>query len=177
MIKPSLFIFVGLLLPFSAGATSFAANVTGGTVTSNLSMTVKASCSATVGDVAFGDQAAGDIKKGTVADKVMSLAIACDTTMATYTLTFTAADGVKDATSGIINTKLNSTVGYQLMWGDSTVKPVDTAVTVNGTAITPTNKPTAASFSIPIKVKPVALSEIVSPGAANTALNIKLTFN
>lgn len=177
MIKSSLFIFAGILLPFYVGATSFATNVTGGTVTSNLSMTVKASCSATVEDVAFGDQAAGDIKKGTVADKVMSLAIACDTTMANYTLTFTATDGVKDATSGIINTQLNSTVGYQLKWGDSTVKPVDTAVTVNGTAITPSNKPTAASFSIPIKVKPVAMGEIVSPGAANTTLNIKLTFN
>lgn len=117
MIKPSLFIFAGILLPFYAGATSFTTNVTGGTVTSNLSMTVKASCSAAVEDVAFGDQAAGDIKQGTVADKIMSLAIACDTTMANYTLTFTAADGTKDATSGIINTKLNSTVGYQLTWG------------------------------------------------------------
>ncbi|WP_265495211.1 spore coat protein U domain-containing protein [Providencia heimbachae] len=177
MIKKSLFILAGFSFPFYAGATSFTSNVTGGTVTSNLSMTVKASCSATVGDIAFGDQAAGDIKKGTVADKVMSLAIACDTTMANYTLTFTAADGVKDVANGIINTKLNSTVGYQLRWGDSTVKPLDTAITVNGTAVTPTNKPNAASFTIPIKVKPVALGEIVSPGAANTALNIKLTFN
>lgn len=177
MIKQSLLILAGFSFPFYADATSFASNVTGGTVTSNLSMTVKASCSATVGDITFGDQAAGDIKKGTVADKVMSLAIACDTTMANYTLTFTAADGVKDVANGIINTELNSTVGYQLRWGDSTVKPLDTAITVNGTAITPTNKPTTESFTIPIKVKPVALGEIVSPGAANTALNIKLTFN
>ena len=177
MIKKSLLILVGFSFPFYAGATSFASNVTGGTVTSNLSMTVKASCSATVGDVAFGDQAAVNIKKGSVADKIMSLAIACDTTMANYTLTFTAANGVKDLANGIINTKLNSTVGYQLKWGDSTVKPVDTAITVNGTAITPTNKPTATSFTIPIKVKPVALGEVVSPGEANTALNIKLTFN
>ncbi|MEZ2760162.1 fimbrial protein, partial [Providencia vermicola] len=66
MIKKSLFILAGFSFPFYAGATSFASNVTGGTVTSNLSMTVKASCSATVGDVAFGDQAAGNIKKGSV---------------------------------------------------------------------------------------------------------------
>ena len=86
---------------------------------------------------------------------------------------------LKDVANGIINTKLNSTVGYQLKWGDSTVKPVNTAITINGSTITPTNKkPTQKkSFTIPIKVKPVALGETVSPGAANTALNIKLTFN
>lgn len=177
MITKSVFILVGFLFPFYSGATSFASNVTGGTVTSNISMTVKASCSASVADIAFDDQAAGDIKNGTVADKTISLKIDCDTTLANYTLTFTAADGVKDITNGIINTKLNSTVGYQLRWGDSTVKPLDTAITVDGTAMTPTTKPTATSFTIPIKVKPVALGEIVSPGAANTALNIKLTFN
>ncbi|EJD6049146.1 fimbrial protein [Providencia rettgeri] len=177
MLKRSLLISIGFIFPLYVNATSFTSNVTGGTVTSNLTMTVKASCSATVGDVAFGDRTAGDIKKGMIENKVMSLAIACDTTLANYTLTFTAADGAKDATNGIINTKGNSTIGYQLLWGDSTVKPVDTALAINGTVITPTNKPTAASFSIPIKVKPVAFGEIVSPGAANTALNIKLTFN
>ena len=107
MVKKSCFMFSVILFPIYVGATSFTSNVTGGTVTSNLSMTVKASCSTTVGDVTFGDQSAGDIKKGAVAEKVISLAIVCDT----------------------------------------------------------------------IKVKPVALGETVSPGAANTALNIKLTFN
>lgn len=177
MIKETLFISLGCLFSVSANATSFASNVTGGTVTSNLSMTVKASCSASVADVAFGDQAAGDIKKGTVADKVMTLTVTCDTTLANYTLAFTAADGVKDVANGIMNTKGNATVGYQLKWGSSTVKPVDTALAINGTVITPTTKPTAASFSVPIKVKPIALGDVVSPGAANTALNIKLTFN
>ncbi|MDF7256037.1 fimbrial protein [Proteus mirabilis] len=177
MVKKSCFMFSVILFPIYVGATSFTSNVTGGTVTSNLSMTVKASCSTTVGDVTFGDQSAGDIKKGAVAEKVISLAIVCDTKMTNYTLAFTAADGVKDVVNGIINTKLNSTVGYQLKWGDSTVKPVDTAITINGSTITPTNKPTQESFTIPIKVKPVALGETVSPGAANTALNIKLTFN
>ncbi|EPL6453980.1 fimbrial protein [Providencia rettgeri] len=177
MIKETLFISLGFLFSVSANATSFASNVTGGTVTSNLSMTVKASCSASVADVAFGDQAAGDIKKGTVADKVMTLTVTCDTTLANYTLAFTAADGVKDVANGIMNTKGNSTVGYQLKWGSSTVKPVDTALAINGAVITPTTKPTAASFSVPIKVKPIALGDVVSPGAANTALNIKLTFN
>ncbi|MEZ2759552.1 fimbrial protein, partial [Providencia vermicola] len=66
MIRKMLFISIGFIFPVCANATSFASNVTGGTVTSNLSMTVKASCSATVGDVAFGDQAAGNIKKGSV---------------------------------------------------------------------------------------------------------------
>ncbi|MGU9537363.1 fimbrial protein, partial [Proteus mirabilis] len=76
---------------------------------------------------------------------------------------FKAADGVKDVANGIINNKLNSTVGYQLKWGDSPVKPVDTAITINGSTTTPTNKPTQESFTIPIQVKPVALGETVSP--------------
>ncbi|SUB84078.1 P pilus assembly protein, pilin FimA [Pragia fontium] len=177
MLKKLSLITIGLSLSFHAGATSFTSNVTGGTVTSNLTMMVKASCSATVGNVAFGDQAAGAIKAGTVADKNMSLDIACDTTMANYTVSFTAADGISDAAKGIIKTKANSTVGYQLKWGDDTVKTKDSVVTVGGAAIAPAKKPTAASFSIPIKVKPVALGTVVSPGAANTSVNIKLTFN
>ncbi|MEY0939794.1 hypothetical protein [Proteus mirabilis] len=64
MVKKSCFMFSVILFPIYVGATSFTSNVTGGTVTSNLSMTVKASCSTTVGDVTFGDQSAGDIKKG-----------------------------------------------------------------------------------------------------------------
>ena len=57
--KKSCFMFSVILFPIYVGATSFTSNVTGGTVTSNLSMTVKASCSTTVGDVTFGDQSAG----------------------------------------------------------------------------------------------------------------------
>ncbi|SUB84071.1 Uncharacterised protein [Pragia fontium] len=177
MLKKLSWITIGLTLSLHAGATSFTSNVTGGTVTSNLSMVVKASCSAEVNDIAFGDQSAGDIKKGTVVDKTMSLDIACDTTLANYTVSFTAADGVNNATNGIISTKANSTVGYQLKWGNDTVKAANSVVTIDGVAISPTKKPTTESFSIPIKVKPVALGTIVSPGAANTALNIKLTFN
>ncbi|AKJ43584.1 spore coat protein U domain-containing protein [Pragia fontium] len=176
MLKKLLVISLGLSLSFHAGATHFASNVNGGTVTSNLTMVVKTSCSAEVNDIAFGDQSAGDIKKGEIVDKTLSLDIACDSTLANYTIKFTAPDGV-DTVKGIIKTKANSTVGYQLKWGDNTVKPTDSVVSVGGEAMTPTNKPTAASFSIPIKVKPVALGEIVSPGAANTALNIILTFN
>ena len=54
MVKKSCFMFSVILFPIYVGATSFTSNVTGGTVTSNLSMTVKASCSTTVGDVTFG---------------------------------------------------------------------------------------------------------------------------
>lgn len=167
----------GITCSLYASATSFSSNVTGGTVTSNLTMLVKASCGSSVNDVAFGDQSAGSIKNGTVAEKIMTLAITCDTTLANYTLSFTAADGVKDVTNGIIGTKANATVGYKLLWGDDTVKAVNTALAINGTATTPAKKPTTANFNIPIKVKPVALGATVSPGAANTALNIKLTFN
>lgn len=176
MIKRSLFLCTASLFSIYANATSFATNVTGGTVTSNINMTVKASCAASVADIDFGEQSVSDIKNGKVVEKPMTIAITCDATLASYTMALTSADGV-DATKSILKTKQNTTIGYQLTWKTAEMAAINTPVLVDGVAKAPVTKPTTPNVSIPINVKPVLLGTTGSPGAASTALNIKLTFN
>lgn len=135
------------------------------------------SCAVTVNDVAFGDQTATDVKANAIAGKTINVAFTCNGLLPAYTLSFSGRDGANNANSGIINVKDNSSVGYQFTWGNSTVKPVNSAVVVNGAAITPNSKPTANNFTIPITVKPVALSTQPIPGLANTALTINVKLN
>ncbi|HHQ4283896.1 hypothetical protein I3679_009285 [Proteus mirabilis] len=84
---------------------------------------------------------------------------------------------MNNATTGIIKVKDNSSVGYQLSWADSTVKPINSAVVINNVAIAPNTKPKTNNFTIPIRVKPVALSTQPIPGPANTALTINIKLN
>ncbi|WP_234413553.1 hypothetical protein [Providencia alcalifaciens] len=106
----------------------------------------------------------------------MTIAITCDATLASYTMALTSADGV-DATKSILKTKQNTTIGYQLTWKTAEMAAINTPVLVDGVAKAPVTKPTTPNVSIPINVKPVLLGTTGSPGAASTALNIKLTFN
>lgn len=136
-----------------------------------------ASCAVSVNDVAFGNQTATDVKANAISGKTINVAFTCNGVLPAYTLSFSGRDGANNANSGIINVKDNSSVGYQFTWGNSTVKPVNSAVVVNGTAITPNAKPTTNNFTIPITVKPVALSTQPIPGLANTALTINVKLN
>ncbi|MGJ3355900.1 MULTISPECIES: fimbrial protein [Providencia] len=136
-----------------------------------------ASCAVSVNDVAFGNQTATDVKANVIAGKTINVAFTCNGVLPAYTLSFSGRDGANNANSGIINVKDNSSVGYQFTWGNNTVKPVNSAVVVNGVAISPNTKPTTNSFTIPITVKPVALSTQPIPGLVNTALTINVKLN
>ena len=136
-----------------------------------------ASCAVSVNDVAFGNQTATDVKANAIAGKTINVAFTCNGVLPAYTLSFSGRDGANNANSGIINVKDNSSVGYQFTWGNSTVKPVNSAVIVNGAAIAPNSKPTTNNFTVPITVKPVALSTQPIPGLANTALTINVKLN
>ncbi|MEZ2759553.1 fimbrial protein [Providencia vermicola] len=136
-----------------------------------------ASCAVSVNDVAFGNQTATDVKANTIAGKTINVAFTCNGVLPAYTLSFSGRDGANNANSGIINVKDNSSVGYQLMWGNSAVRPTNSLVVTNGVPITPNTKPTTKNFTIPVIVKPVALSAQPIPGLANTALTINVKLN
>lgn len=136
-----------------------------------------ASCAVSVNDVTFGDQTVPTVKTNSVESKTINIDFTCNAVLPAYTLSISGRDGANNATNGVINVKNNSSVGYQFTWGNNTVKPVNSAVTVNGIAITPNTKPTTNSFTIPITVKPVALSTQPIPGLANTALTINVKLN
>lgn len=135
------------------------------------------SCAVSVNDVAFGEQTATTVKSNSVASKTINIGFTCNGLLPAYTLSFSGRDGANNANNGIINVKDNSSVGYQFTWGNSTVKPANSAVVVNGAATTPNSKPTTNNFTIPITVKPVALSTQPIPGLANTALTINVKLN
>lgn len=136
-----------------------------------------ASCAVSVNDVAFGEQTASSVRANSIAAKTINIAFTCNAVLPAYTLSFSGRDGVNNATTGIINVKDNSSVGYQFTWGNNTVKPINSAVVINGTAIAPNSKPTTNNFTIPVTVKPVALSTQPIPGLANTALTINVKLN
>ncbi|MDH2371865.1 fimbrial protein [Providencia rettgeri] len=143
----------------------------------SMTLVNNASCAVSVNDVAFGNQTASDIRAKSVAGKTSNIAFTCNAILPAYTLSFSGKDGVNNAASGIINVKDNSSIGYQFTWGNSAVKPVNSAVLINGTAITPNSKPTTNNFTIPLTVKPVALSTQPLPGQVNTALTINVKLN
>ncbi len=149
------------------------------TLSAPTSMTLinNASCAVSVNDVAFGEQTASDVKMNTIAGKNINISFTCNAVLPAYTLSFSGKDGVNNATTGIIKVKDNSSVGYQLSWADSTVKPINSAVVINNVAIAPNTKPKTNNFTIPIRVKPVALSTQPIPGPANTALTINIKLN
>ncbi len=136
-----------------------------------------ASCSVSVNDVEFGSQTATDVKANAIAGKTMNVAFTCNGVLPAYTLSFSGRDGANNANNGIINVKDNNSIGYQFTWGNSTVKPVNSAVVVDGGAITPNSKPTTNNFTVPITVKPVTLLTQPIPGLANTALTINVKLN
>lgn len=136
-----------------------------------------ASCAVSVNDVAFGDQTATSVQSNAIASKTININFTCNAVLPAYTLSLSGRDGANNATNGVINVKENSSIGYQFTWGNSTIKPVNSAVVVDGLAITPNTKPTTNSFTIPITVKPVALSTQALPGLANTALTINVKLN
>ncbi|GKX64278.1 fimbrial protein [Pragia fontium] len=135
------------------------------------------SCSVSVNDVSFGNQTASALKSNTIADKNINIAFTCNGVLPAYTLSFSGKDGVNNAANGIIKVKDNTSIGYQFKWGNATVKPVNSAVTINNTAIAPNTKPTTNNFTVPILVKPVLLSASPIPGNANTALTINVKLN
>ncbi|GKX64285.1 fimbrial protein [Pragia fontium] len=137
----------------------------------------KVSCGVSVNDVSFGNQTATALKTNTIADKTINIAFTCNNRLPTYTLSFAGKDGVNNAANGIIKVKDNASIGYQFKWGNGVVKPTNSAVTINGAAITPNTKPTANNFTVPILVKPVLLSTSPTPGSANTALTINVKLN
>lgn len=143
----------------------------------SMTLVNNASCAVSVNDVAFGNQTATDVKANAIASKTINVAFTCNGVLPAYTLSLSGRDGANNATNGVINVNENSSIGYQFTWGNSTVKPVNSAVVVDGLAITPNTKPTTNSFTIPITVKPVALSTQALPGLANTALTINVKLN
>ena len=136
----------------------------------------KVSCGVSVNDVAFGTVTATAAKAGSIAAKNININFTCNNVLPTYSLSFTGNDGASNAANGIIKVKGNSSIGYQLKWGNSAVKPVNTAVNVNGSAMAGV-KPTTANFTVPLTVKPVLLTASPVPGVANTALKINVKLN
>lgn len=135
-----------------------------------------ASCAVSVNDVAFGDQTAKSVQSNTIASKTININFTCNTVLPAYTISFSGRDG-GSPNNGIISIKNNSSVGYQLTWGNGTVKPASSAVVTNGMPIAPNTKPTTNNFTVPVIVKPVALSAQAIPGLANTALTINVKLN
>ncbi|WP_272691100.1 spore coat protein U domain-containing protein [Providencia sp. PROV116] len=135
-----------------------------------------ASCAVSVNDVAFGDQTATSVQSNTIASKTININFTCNAVLPAYTISFSGRDGGAP-NNGIISVKDNSSVGYQLTWGNGTVKPANSAVVTNGMPITPNTKPTTNNFTVPVIVKPVALSAQAIPGLANTALTINVKLN
>ncbi|MCD4630047.1 hypothetical protein LOS08_22055, partial [Proteus mirabilis] len=64
---------------------------------------------------------------------------------------------------------------WLVCWGNCTA--INSAVVINNVAIAPNTKPKTNNFTIPIRVKPVALSTQPIPGPANTALTINIKLN
>lgn len=142
----------------------------------SMTLVNNASCAVSVNDVAFGDQTATNVQSNTIASKTININFTCNTVLPAYTISFSGRDG-GSPNSGIISVKDNSSVGYQLTWGNGTIKPANSAVVTNGITITPNTKPTTNNFTVPVIVKPVALSAQAIPGLANTALTINVKLN
>ncbi|EKS6154157.1 hypothetical protein QCB07_002272 [Salmonella enterica] len=144
-----------------------------------LILTYTPTCSASVNNVDFGIRTVDELNNGVRMQANVN--ISCNDILPAYSIKISSDVGMSK--NGIINSE-NSTLGYRLTWGDLTDaglsvsnQPVilDSVVTlING------RRPSTESFNIPLNIEPVSIASSgvdISPGSANSRINIELKFN
>lgn len=135
-------------------------------------------CTASVNNVNFNSVIPSDIKNGNVTTKTSDITLTCNGILPSYTIKLSSPKGIDgQATDGVIKSD-NSTIGYHLTWGNNRIANAGDSVNLN-TTLTPKQSPSQASFHIAVKIKPIGInaSGRISPGTANSSLNINLKFD
>lgn len=147
--------------------------------TSTITLIYTPTCSASVDDVIFpGTTTPSAIAAGTITPQNTTVRVQCDDILPKYSIRVSSPRGTHgNAANGVIK-RDNPTVGYYLNWAQGQVAAANSPVQLD-TVLTPVTKPTAASFNIPVAVKPVALvpQGDIQSGPANSAIQVDLTFN
>lgn len=137
-------------------------------------------CSASVNNVDFGSRTVDEIKKGM--EETVNIEISCNDILPKYSINISSDFGGSNST---INSG-NSTLGYQLTWGDLSKSGLsadkNNTPVILGMSVSPDNgkRPGDSSFNIPLLIKPVPLRGSfadILPGRADSRININLQFN
>ncbi|MCU6198650.1 hypothetical protein KWI12_17465 [Citrobacter cronae] len=149
-----------------------------------LVLTYTPTCSANVNNVIFpGTPSPSAIINRTVDSQQANVLVQCNDILPKYSITIDSMYGIHSANDGVIKST-NSSVGYQLTWGGNlpnsgltekgNVKLLTPLILRNG------SRPTGNNFNIPVDITPISLAtpgKDVTPGPANAAMVIALTFN
>ncbi|EME7695730.1 hypothetical protein VZ957_004538 [Salmonella enterica] len=143
-----------------------------------LILTYTPTCSASVNNVAFGSRTVNELNSGIKMQANVN--ISCNDILPTYSIKVSSDVG---ATNNILKSD-NSTVGYSLTWGNTSEAGLSVSnqpVVLDRVITLPYGRrPSRQSFDIPLIIAPVSTAlpgADITPGPANSRINIELKFN